>query len=36
VDLGDITCSAANCGGGSATKVDFTSHLLRAGLNYRF
>lgn len=34
VDLGDVTCGAGNCG--SSTKVDFTSHLLRAGLNYRF
>ena len=36
VDLGDINCSVANCGGTGPTKVDFTSHLVRAGLNYRF
>jgi outer membrane immunogenic protein len=36
VDLGDTTCSAANCGGTGATEVDFNTHLLRAGLNYRF
>jgi outer membrane immunogenic protein len=36
VDLGDMNCSAANCGGAGPTKVDFTSHIVRAGLNYRF
>ncbi|HET7678538.1 MAG TPA: outer membrane protein [Xanthobacteraceae bacterium] len=36
VDLGDLTCSAANCGGVGRTKVDFNAHILRAGLNYRF
>ena len=34
VDLGDVNCSAANCG--APAKVDFTSHIVRAGLNYRF
>lgn len=34
VDLGDETCNAANCG--VATNVDFTSSIVRAGLNYRF
>ena len=34
VDLGDINCSAANCG--APAKIDFTSHIVRAGLNYRF
>lgn len=34
VDLGDVSCSAGNCG--SPTKVDFTTHILRGGLNYRF
>jgi outer membrane immunogenic protein len=33
-DLGDITCSAANCG--VATNVDLTANVLRGGLNYRF
>jgi hypothetical protein len=27
---------ATNCGGAGPTKVDFTTHVLRAGLNYRF
>ncbi len=36
VDLGDVTCSAAACGGAGPTKVDFTTHIVRAGLNYRF
>jgi outer membrane immunogenic protein len=36
VDLGDLNCSAANCGGAGPTKVDFTTHVLRAGVNYRF
>ncbi|MEX0752474.1 MAG: outer membrane protein [Xanthobacteraceae bacterium] len=35
-DLGDIDCSAANCGGTGTTKVEFDAHILRAGLNYRF
>lgn len=35
-DLGDMSCSAANCGGVDSTKVEFKSHILRAGLNYRF
>jgi len=34
VDLGNKTCNAANCG--IATSVDFTSNIVRAGLNYRF
>jgi outer membrane immunogenic protein len=34
VDLGNETCNAANCG--IATSVDFTSNIVRAGLNYRF
>jgi outer membrane immunogenic protein len=34
VDLGNSTCSAASCG--ASTSVDFTSNLVRAGLNYRF
>jgi len=33
-DLGDITCSAAACG--TATNVDFSTNILRAGVNYRF
>jgi outer membrane immunogenic protein len=33
-DLGDTTCSAASCG--IATNVDFTTNIVRAGLNYRF
>lgn len=36
VNLGDAGCSAANCGGTGSTSVDFTAHVLRAGLNYRF
>ncbi len=36
VDLGDITCSTAACGGAGPTEVKFNSHLLRGGLNYRF
>jgi outer membrane immunogenic protein len=34
VDLGSIGCSAAACG--AATNVDFESHVVRAGLNFRF
>jgi outer membrane immunogenic protein len=34
VDLGDVNCSAASCG--APAKVDFTTHIVRAGLNYRF
>jgi outer membrane immunogenic protein len=36
VDLGDMSCSAANCGGPGTTTVEFNAHVLRAGLNYRF
>lgn len=35
-DLGDISCSTANCGGAGPTKVEFNAHILRGGLNYRF
>jgi len=35
VDLGSTTCSAVQCGGIPHT-VDYQSHVLRAGLNYRF
>ncbi|MEJ2432292.1 MAG: porin family protein [Pseudolabrys sp.] len=34
VDLGSATCSAANCG--TTTTADFTSNIVRVGLNYRF
>jgi outer membrane immunogenic protein len=34
VDLGNTTCSAAACG--VATNVDFRTHLLRAGVNFKF
>jgi outer membrane immunogenic protein len=33
-DLGDISCSAAACG--TATNVDLSLNILRAGVNYRF
>lgn len=36
VDLGEMNCSAASCGGTGTTKVDFNAHVLRGGLNYRF
>ena len=36
VDLGDVNCSPASCGGTGQTKVDFNTHIVRAGLNYRF
>jgi outer membrane immunogenic protein len=36
VDLGEMNCNVAACGGAGNTKVDFNSHILRAGLNYRF
>jgi outer membrane immunogenic protein len=36
VDLGDMNCSIAVCGGAGTTKVDFTAHVVRGGLNYRF
>jgi opacity protein-like surface antigen len=36
VDLGDMNCPVAACGGAGNTRVDFNSHILRAGLNYRF
>ena len=35
VDLGDFNCGS-RCGGGSPDKVEFHSHIVRAGLNYRF
>ena len=34
VDLGSVSCSAAACG--TATNVDFSANVVRAGLNYRF
>ena len=34
VDLGDATCSAIDCG--VATTTSLHSHIIRAGLNYRF
>ena len=34
VDLGSADCSAATCG--LATEVEFKSHVVRGGLNYRF
>jgi outer membrane immunogenic protein len=34
VDLGTAECSAAICG--ATTDVTFTSHIVKAGLNYRF
>ncbi len=34
VDLGDTTCSAAACG--TATNIDLTTNVVRAGINYRF
>ncbi len=34
VDLGDASCSAANCG--VATSTRFQSNIVRAGINYRF
>ena len=36
VDLGDMSCSAASCGGTGTTAVEFNAHVLRGGLNYRF
>jgi outer membrane immunogenic protein len=36
VDLGDLDCSAANCGGAGTTKADLKTSVVRAGLNYRF
>jgi outer membrane immunogenic protein len=35
VDLGAATCNAA-CSGGNPFDVEFTAHLLRGGLNYKF
>jgi outer membrane immunogenic protein len=35
VDLGKATCDAI-CSGGNPFDVEFTSHLMRAGLNYKF
>jgi len=34
VDLGDTNCSAGSCG--LSTNVDFHSHIVRGGINYRF
>jgi outer membrane immunogenic protein len=34
VDLGDVNCSAANCG--APAKIDLKTNIVRAGLNYRF
>jgi outer membrane immunogenic protein len=36
VDLGSMSCSAANCAGLGSTEVEFQTHVLRGGLNYRF
>jgi outer membrane immunogenic protein len=36
VDLGTATCEAGACGTGGAHDVSFKSHLVRAGVNYRF
>ncbi len=36
VDLGEFTCGAAACGAAAAGDVTFNSHIVRAGLNYRF
>ena len=36
VDLGKMSCSIARCTGAGLTDVKFNTHLLRAGLNYRF
>jgi outer membrane immunogenic protein len=36
VDLGDIGCGPASCGGATPTGVDFTTNIVRVGLNYRF
>ena len=33
MDLGDVSCGAFACG---AANVDFRSHIVRAGLNYKF
>jgi outer membrane immunogenic protein len=33
-DLGDTTCSAVACG--TATNVDLSLNVVRAGVNYRF
>jgi outer membrane immunogenic protein len=35
VDLGDFACGRA-CGGAAPDNVEFRSHIVRAGLNYRF
>jgi outer membrane immunogenic protein len=35
VDLGDFSCGRA-CGTSGPDKVEFRSHIVRAGLNYRF
>ena len=35
VDLGDFACGIA-CGGVAPDNVEFRSHIIRAGLNYRF
>jgi outer membrane immunogenic protein len=35
VDLGKFNCGTA-CGGGSPTDVDFKTHIVRTGLNFRF
>ncbi len=34
VDLGNDTCSVANCG--VSTTTDFHTNIVRAGINYRF
>jgi outer membrane immunogenic protein len=36
VDLGDITCGVASCGGGAPSKIEFNAHIVRGGLNFRF
>jgi len=36
VDLGNVSCGVTACGGAVATSGDFTTNVVRGGLNYRF
>lgn len=36
VDLGDVNCGTLACGGVVPTNVDFTAHIVRGGVNFKF
>ncbi len=36
VDLGNMNCPVANCGGGATAKVKMETHIVRGGINFHF